>query len=63
MCLALPPLILLIEAGWYVVVALAFSSPCPRAAYLRSKSWIDRLAGTVMGGLGLRLIVDTARPG
>jgi threonine/homoserine/homoserine lactone efflux protein len=63
MCLALPPLILLVEAGWYVVVALAFSSPRPRAAYLHSKTWIDRLAGTVMGGLGLRLIVDTARPG
>jgi len=63
MCLALPPLILLVEAGWYVVVALAFSSPRPRAAYLRTKGWIDRLAGAVMGGLGLRLIIDTARPG
>src|SRR5262249_58702921 len=63
MCLVLPPLILLVEAGWSVGVALAFSSPRPRAAYLRSKSWIDRLAGAVMGGLGLRRIVDSARPG
>jgi len=62
MVLALPPLILLVEAGWYVVVALAFSSARPRAAYLRSKRWIDRLAGSVMGGLGVRLIVDSGRP-
>jgi len=63
MCLALPPLILLVEAGWYVVVALAFSSTRPRAAYLRSKRWIDRLAGSVLGVLGVRLIVDAGRPG
>lgn len=63
MYLVLPPLILLVEAGWYIVVALAFSSARPRAAYLRSKRWIDRLAGSVMGVLGLRLIVDTGRPG
>lgn len=62
MCLALPPLILLVEAGWYVVVALAFSSAGPRAAYLRWKHWIDRLAGSVMGALGVRLIVDSGRP-
>jgi threonine efflux protein len=63
MYLVLPPLILMIEAGWYVVVALAFSSARPRAAYLRSKRWIDRLASSVMGVLGLRLIVDAGRPG
>jgi threonine/homoserine/homoserine lactone efflux protein len=62
MCLALPPLILLVEAGWYLVVALAFSSARPRAAYLRSKRWVDRLAGSVMGALGVRLILDTGRP-
>jgi len=59
---ALPPLIFVIEAGWYAVVALAFSSERPRAAYLRSKFWIDRLAGAVMGALGVRLVVDTMRP-
>jgi threonine/homoserine/homoserine lactone efflux protein len=62
MCLALPPLILVVEAGWYVVVAVAFSSARPRAAYLRSKRWIDRLAGSVLGVLGVRLIVDAGRP-
>ncbi|HTG97985.1 MAG TPA: LysE family transporter [Burkholderiales bacterium] len=53
----LPPIIFVIEAGWYAIVALALSAPSPRAAYLRWKVWIDRAAGTVMAGLGLRLIL------
>lgn len=61
MYLVLPLLIFVIEAAWYAVVALAFSADRPRAAYLRSKTWLDRLAGTVMGLLGLRLIAETAR--
>jgi threonine/homoserine/homoserine lactone efflux protein len=59
---ALPPLVFLVEAGWYSLVALAFSSGRPRAAYLRAKAAIDRTAGVVMGGLGLRLIVSAASP-
>jgi threonine/homoserine/homoserine lactone efflux protein len=59
--IVLPLLIFAIETAWYAVVALAFSADRPRAVYLRSKSWIDRLAATVMGLLGLRLIVESAR--
>lgn len=59
--LALPPLVFVIEAGWYTVVAVALSSVSSRAAYLRSKTWIDRTAGGVMGFLGLKLVV-AARP-
>jgi threonine/homoserine/homoserine lactone efflux protein len=44
------------------VVALAFSCDRPRAAYLGSKRWIDRIAGTIIGALGLRLMFDTVRP-
>jgi threonine/homoserine/homoserine lactone efflux protein len=54
-------LIFLIEAGWYAVVALALSSERSRGVYLRSKSWIDRVAGTIMIALGLRLLAS-ARP-
>lgn len=60
--LALPPLVFLIEAGWYAVVAVAFSADRPRAAYLRSKTWIDRLAGAVMGALGARLVAEAVPP-
>ncbi|MBP2290551.1 LysE family translocator [Azospirillum rugosum] len=61
--LTLPPAVFLIEAGWYAIVAVAFSAGRPRAAYLRSKGWIDRVAASVIGALGLRLALDAARPG
>jgi len=57
----LPPLVFLLEAGWYAIVAVAFSTARPRAAYLRAKGWIDRLAGAVIGALGLRLLYDAVR--
>ena len=60
--LALPPAVFVIEAGWYAAVALAFSAGRPRAAYLRSKAWIDRVAASVVGALGLRLAAEAARP-
>ncbi len=58
----LPPAIFTIEAGWYALVAVVFSAGRPRAAYLRSKTWIDRAAGAVMGALGVRLVAE-AVPG
>lgn len=57
--LSLPPLILLIEAGWYAVVAIAFSAPRSQRAYLNGKLGVDRLAGAVIGALGLRLIGES----
>jgi threonine/homoserine/homoserine lactone efflux protein len=51
-------LIFAIETGWYALVAFAFSAERPRRGYMRSKLWIDRAAGTVMGLLGLKLIND-----
>jgi len=61
MAAAMLPSILLVETGWYALVALALSSGRPRAAYLRWKKWIDRAAGSVMGALGIRLIADMGR--
>jgi threonine/homoserine/homoserine lactone efflux protein len=63
MVAVLPPLILLIESCWYTIVALTFSADRPRAAYLRSKRWVDRLAGSVIGLLGVRLIIDAGQAG
>jgi threonine/homoserine/homoserine lactone efflux protein len=57
--LALPPLVFALEASWYAIVALAFSAQGPRSAYLRSKRWIDQIAGSVIGALGARLISET----
>jgi threonine/homoserine/homoserine lactone efflux protein len=50
------PMIFVIEAGWYALVAVAFSSAGPRRGYLRLKPWIDRVAGGVVGLLGLKLL-------
>jgi len=47
-----------IEAAWYCVVALLLSAAAPRTVYLRSKFWIDRVAGSVMGLLGAKLITS-----
>lgn len=56
--LALPVGVFAVEAGWYAIVALAFSAQHPRRLYLAAKAWVDRLAGTVMAGLGLQLITS-----
>ncbi|MBI1889934.1 MAG: LysE family transporter [Burkholderiales bacterium] len=59
--LTLPLLVFVIEAGWYALVAVAMSSSSLRVAYLRSKANIDRIAGGVMGLLGLKLVL-AAKP-
>jgi threonine/homoserine/homoserine lactone efflux protein len=58
---SVPPLIFALEAGWYTIVALAFSAAKPRAMYLGAKLWIDRTAGGVVGLLGGRLILEALR--
>ena len=49
-------LVFLIEAGWYTLVAFVLSSAGPRNMYLYWKTWIDRTAGGVMVGLGIKLV-------
>ena len=55
---ALPFLVFLVETGWYVIVAVALSAPRSRDAYLHSKRWVDRAAGTMMGLLGVKLLTS-----
>lgn len=58
---ALPLGVFAVEAGWYALVALVFSAERPRAAYGRAKHVVDRIAGAVLVGLGVRLILDAVR--
>jgi threonine/homoserine/homoserine lactone efflux protein len=51
-----------VEAGWYALVAFVLSSSAPQQAYLSFKTWIDRTAGLVMFGLGLKLVSSAAKP-
>jgi threonine/homoserine/homoserine lactone efflux protein len=57
----LPVIVFVIEAGWYSIVAILLSSASPRDVYLRYKAWVDRIAGGVMGLLGARLVLTSAK--
>ncbi|MCB1391164.1 MAG: LysE family transporter [Rhodobacteraceae bacterium] len=46
-----------LEILGYTLIALTLSRPAARAAYLRAKRWIDRIAGAVLAALGLRLLL------
>ena len=59
--LALLCAVFVVEAGWYAIVAVVLSSAVPRRAFLSYKSWVDRTAGLVMIGLGLKLIASADR--
>jgi threonine efflux protein len=45
------------EITWYTTVAFVFSRPRVQAAYRRLSQWIERALGTVLIGLGLRILV------
>lgn len=60
---ALPPLVFIVECGWYTIVALCFSSRGPREVYLRAKKWVDRIAAAAIAALGLRLMLNASKAG
>ena len=45
-----------LETSWYSIVATLLSATAPRRAYVGCKTFIDRAAGIVLLGLGLKLI-------
>lgn len=59
---ALLLVVFVVESGWYALVALVLSSSVPQRAYLSFKTWIDRTAGLVMFGLGLKLVSSATKP-
>ncbi|MEL6599454.1 MAG: LysE family transporter [Pseudomonadota bacterium] len=46
------------EFIWYTCVALLIGGQRARAGFVRVKPAVDRVCGTVLGALGVRLIVD-----
>ena len=52
----LPLAAMLIDGGWYILVAYLLSAEAPRQTYLKFKTAIDRAAGTAMALLGLKLV-------
>ena len=49
---------LVLELAFYAVFAILLSSPPARRAYIGLKPLLDRIAATLLGALGLRLILE-----
>ena len=47
--------------GWYSLLAYLFTREPVRAAYDRKRHAVDRLAGAVLGALGLRILLASLR--
>ncbi|WP_425090681.1 LysE family translocator [Tropicimonas sp. S265A] len=48
-------LVLLVEGGWYILVARLFSLPRARAGYVRLKRLLDRVFGGLIALFGIRI--------
>jgi threonine/homoserine/homoserine lactone efflux protein len=48
----------IIDVSWYSCVVGLLSTQKAQKLYLRSKKYIDRVAGSVLGALGLKLALD-----
>ena len=46
----------MIELVFYSLLAFGMSTSAARAAYLRAKVYLDRIAAVVLSALGLRLL-------
>ena len=44
------------EFAWFALLALVFSGGTAQAFYRRTKRWLDRIMGGVLGLLGVRLL-------
>ena len=49
---------LLIELSFYTALALCLNTRAVAARYLRARTWIDRGAATVLGALGVRILLS-----
>lgn len=48
----------IIDASWYVIVAIALTTPRAQRVYIRFKKMINRLASGLMGLLGIKLLFN-----
>lgn len=49
---------LVVEVLFYTALAFGMSTEAIKKSYLKAKVYIDRVASLILGGLGLRLLVD-----
>ncbi|NEH20510.1 LysE family transporter [Pantoea agglomerans] len=55
--LVLPLMAFCIDTLWYALVACLLSADGPRRVYISYKRWLDRIGGSVMCLLGIRLFI------
>ncbi len=48
----------ILDASWYILVAIALTTPHAQRIYLRFKNNINRVAGGLMGLLGVKLVFN-----
>jgi RhtB (resistance to homoserine/threonine) family protein len=46
-----------VELAWYCLVSVAFTHAAIRARYIGARHVVDRITGTVLAGLGARLVL------
>lgn len=46
------------EFAWFTLLAVLFSGDAARAFYRRTKLWLDRIMGSVLAALGVRLVLS-----
>lgn len=51
-------LMVLISLAWYSLVVMVFSSRKIRQGYTRIQHWLEKIAGAVFAGFGLRLVLS-----
>ena len=61
LAIALVAVVFALETSWYAIVATLLSTAAPRRAYVACKAFIDRTAGIVLLGLGVKLIATAHR--
>ena len=49
---------LMVEIAAYAAIAVVMSTSSMSRRYLRAKAWLDRITALVLGGLGIRLLLD-----
>lgn len=56
--LAILAIVFVQETAWYTLVAVGFSMPRPRAVYARWKVTLERIAASLIGAIGVKLLWD-----
>ena len=55
---AVIPMVFIIDTSWYIIVSVFLTSQKVKAIYLKGKATIDRISASIIGLLGIKLILN-----